>query len=254
MALPGMMIYFADFETVCELLDDAQIGVLMRMLVHRAQGAEPQDAEDVAVKLAYRLLGDKADRDAKRYAEIAERRRDAGRKAADTRWQRMRTHANACERIANDSKRCINVDVPVDVNENVNATVTPTENVTVAGNSLSPIPSLMAEEDEERGTERERYPQVSDILDYARSAGRAVSDQQAAQFVSAQEARGWKDSNDRPIRDWRVWFDGWYARNAGSRPMPAAKPEAGNYEQRTYDQARLDEMWRAAMLDEEVDT
>lgn len=66
------------------------------------------------------------------------------------------------------------------------------------------------------------------VEEYARDAGLDVD---ARQFIAQNEATGWTDGNGRPVKNWRIWLQGWALRN---RPGGAAKPTAMQFEQRTY--------------------
>ena len=63
---------------------------------------------------------------------------------------------------------------------------------------------------------------------YARDAGLDVD---ARQFIAQNEATGWTDGNGMPVKNWRIWLQGWAARNRpGARPTPASL----DFEQRAY--------------------
>ena len=65
--------------------------------------------------------------------------------------------------------------------------------------------------------------------------------QEAERFVAAQEARGWRGNDGRPVRDWRAWFDGWYVRNA-AQAKAASEPDPRV--------SRLEEMKRRYLAEE----
>ena len=50
--------------------------------------------------------------------------------------------------------------------------------------------------------------------------------------IAAQTAKGWIGTDGKPIRNWRTWFDGWYARNVSVKARPA--PTSMQYDQRAY--------------------
>lgn len=54
------------------------------------------------------------------------------------------------------------------------------------------------------GEEERRNPSVEEVKEYARLAGLEVD---ADVFVAINSARGWRDSMDKPIRDWRMWLE-----------------------------------------------
>ena len=68
------------------------------------------------------------------------------------------------------------------------------------------------------------------VEEYARDAGLDVD---ARQFIAQNEATGWMDGNGMPVKNWRIWLQGWALRNrpgAAARPTPTAMA----FEQRTY--------------------
>ena len=75
-------------------------------------------------------------------------------------------------------------------------------------------------------------------MEYAKSAGCDRCDETLARsFIAAQAAKGWKDTDGKPIRNWRTWFDGWYARNVSVKARPA--PTSMQYDQRAYTDEEL---------------
>ena len=92
-------------------------------------------------------------------------------------------------------------------------------------------------------------PDVNDILTYARAAHLSVDRTLAERFIALQAAHDWRDSNDKPIRDWRRWFTGWLDRQPpkGTRDRT---PTALQYDMRSYSREELDRL-TAFMEDEE---
>ena len=71
------------------------------------------------------------------------------------------------------------------------------------------------------------------MIEYAKNAGCDRCDETLARrFIAAQAAKGWKGTDGKPIRNWRTWFDGWYARNVSMTARPA--PTSMQYDQRAY--------------------
>ena len=75
-------------------------------------------------------------------------------------------------------------------------------------------------------------------MEYAKSAGCDRCDETLARrFIAAQAAKGWMGTDGKPIRNWRTWFDGWYARNVSVTARPA--PTSMQYDQRAYTDEEL---------------
>lgn len=167
---PGFMLYHEDVSAL-QTLDDASFGMLIRALAVYSESGETPTLADKLTALAFSVLRQKVDRDEAHYAHIVEKRRAAGIKSAESKKsQSMSTNA-------------ANVAV-VDTDQQRQPTVNGNGNV----NSFSAIPT------------------VDDVEAFARSVGLHVD---AEQFVREQELRGWRDSNGKPLRDWRSWLRGY---------------------------------------------
>ena len=57
------------------------------------------------------------------------------------------------------------------------------------------------------------HPTIDQVREYARAAGLRVD---AEAFVRVNEATGWKDTQGRPIRNWRLWLQGYAAKHPAS--------------------------------------
>lgn len=88
------------------------------------------------------------------------------------------------------------------------------------------------------------------MIEYAKSAGCERCDEALARrFIASQAAKGWLGTDGKPIRNWRTWFDGWYARNVSVTARPA--PTSMQYEQRTYTPEMLDRLTTAWLEDDD---
>ena len=65
----------------------------------------------------------------------------------------------------------------------------------------------------QREEENITYPTINQVREYARSAGLRVD---AEAFVRANEAANWKDAQGRPIRNWKLWLQGYAAKHPAS--------------------------------------
>ena len=81
--------------------------------------------------------------------------------------------------------------------------------VYVGGNSNVSSPNVVVQREEENIT----HPTIDQAREYARAAGLRVD---AEAFVRANEAAGWKDTQGRPIRNWRLWLQGYAAKHPAS--------------------------------------
>lgn len=214
-----MMIYFDQWEYVATILAPEQFKRLFMLLMDKAQNLDvdaPDD--DQAVSMAYHLLLPQLDKDAARYEKICEKRRTAANKRwnSDTLQQdEVQMHASAVA-----SMQMMPTTTP-----------TTTTKTTTTTNSL-PLPP---QGDGEKG---EKIPEIFEVMEYAKSAGYdRCGETLARRFIAAQAAKGWKGTDGKPIRNWRTWFDGWYARNVSVTARPA--PTSMQYDQRAYTDEEL---------------
>lgn len=237
---PGMMIYFADWDGVADLLTPEQFKRLFLAVMHASMGEATESLDDdKALALAYRLIQGKMERDAEKYDAVCERRRAA----AGKRWSQKNGPALQQDEMQEDANACFAMQTMPTV------TVNPTVNPTVTVNpTLSPQPLSANDQaqssDTAPETERE-IPKERDVLKYAKEAGYSEIDKaMARRFIVSQAAKGWNDSNGQPIRNWRTWFDGWLSRERAAPGSATAKPvpTSMQYGQRSYsddDIARL---------------
>ena len=79
----------------------------------------------------------------------------------------------------------------------------------VGGNRYVSPPNVVVRGEDENIT----HPTIDQIREYARAAGLRVD---AEAFVRANDATGWKDTQGRPIRNWRLWLQGYAAKHPAS--------------------------------------
>ena len=79
----------------------------------------------------------------------------------------------------------------------------------VGGNRYVSPPNVVVRGEEENII----HPTIDQVREYARAAGLRVD---AEAFVRANEAAGWKDTQGRPIRNWKLWLQGYAAKHPAS--------------------------------------
>ena len=75
----GIFIWYEDSEQF-GLLQDAQLGQLIRALIDYSQNGARPELEDPAVAMAFSFMASRDDRDSLKYDSICEKRREAGKK------------------------------------------------------------------------------------------------------------------------------------------------------------------------------
>lgn len=79
----------------------------------------------------------------------------------------------------------------------------------VGGNRYVSPPYVVVRGEDENIT----HPTIDQVREYARAAGLRVD---AEAFVRANDASGWKDTQGRPIRNWKLWLQGYAAKHPAS--------------------------------------
>lgn len=120
------------------------------------------------------------------------------------------------------------------------------KNNIIYNNSLSSSVTFSGNQGGGTGEETGERPDISQVEEYIRRTGLKVD---AQAFMRLNDAAGWKDGHGQLIRNWRIWLNGFAARN----PQANAErtPNAMLFEQRPYSQEWADEFMRKA--DERLD-
>lgn len=217
---PGMILYHDKYEAL-SALDDHDFRRVIDALMHTSMTGEPVTLEGY-VGVIYSLMASKLHDDIAKYERTVEARRSA----ANKRWKNANTlQQGEVQNHANDANAFFAMQTMQ--TKTLSQTVSQTE--TKAKTEISPQTPLK-ENETERG---ENAPTVDEVMEYARTAGcNRVDTTVARRFIAEQAAKGWIGTDGKPIRNWRVWFDGWYARNVNvtARPVPTSM----QYDQRTY--------------------
>lgn len=239
-----MMLYHDQYAALSRL-DDHDFRVVLDALIRYSMTGE-RVAPDGYIAVIFDLMADKVARDIDEYDKRVERRKDAAHKrwhdkapnAADGKPDNQHFSTMQCNAMQCNADKC-------NANEG-NYISNGNYNHNYKQNYISlPLPP------QGEGEKGEKNPDVNEVMEYAKSAGCDQCDEVLARrFITQQDATGWKDSNGKPIRNWRTWFSGWYARNvvnAAARPEPTSM----QYEQRTYTPEALDRLTTAWMEDDD---
>ena len=203
---PGMLLYHEQYAALSRL-SDHDFRVVIDALMHYSMTGERVEPEGYIDE----------------YNKRVERRKEAARK----RWNGDTRQCNADDSTLArcNAVQCSALDGNYNHNDNHN------HNDNYNHNSL-PLPP---QGDGEKG---EKFPEIFEVMEYAKSAGCDRCDEiMARRFIAAQAAKGWKGTDGKPIRNWRTWFDGWYARNVSVTARPATT--SMQYDQRAYTDEEL---------------
>lgn len=238
---PGMVLYHDKYRAL-SVLDDHDFRLVLDALMRYSETGE-QTALDGYLGAIYQLLAAKLDEDIERYERTVEARREAGRKGGVKSGKTRNSMAKGEANEANAYFASQN-----EANE-ANQNQSPISNQSQKGNQSRkslPLPP-QGQGDGETG---EKIPEIFEVMEYAKSAGCERCDEALSRrFIASQAAKGWLGTDGKPIRNWRTWFDGWYARNVSVTARPA--PTSMQYEQRTYTPEALDRLTTAWLEDDE---
>lgn len=217
---PGMVLYHDKYRAL-SALDDHDFRLVIDALMRYSETGEQTELSGYLGAI-YQLLAAKLDEDIERYERTVEARRAAGRKGG---VNSGKTRSSAAKGEANEANA--HFASQNEANEaNQNQISNQSQNQNRNQNSL-PLPP------QGNGEKGEKIPEIFEVMEYAKSAGcDRCNEALARRFIAAQAAKGWLGTDGKPIRNWRTWFDGWYARNVSVTARPA--PTSMQYDQRAY--------------------
>lgn len=200
---------WTDFESVLAPLNDDEIGRLfLAMLRYAATGEEPSGFTGNEV-----FLWAVAKRDIDTMAEKSETLRQNGSKGGIARSKNKQA-------LANDSKT------------NQTEANGSNENQTEANDSLKEKKRNEKKGNENKGN-RFTPPTVDEIRQYCTERGNGIDPEY---FFTYYENRGWKLSNGRKMKDWKLAIVTWEKNGFNkTRSAPVKTVPAQNYGQRPYE-------------------
>ena len=178
---------FTDFLEVTASLGDGALGRLFRAMLRYAL-----DGTELPLKgregVLWTVARQQIDREKEAYEDMVEARREAGRRGADARWQKMARHGKNSQ--DKDKEKEKDKDKEED-KDSLSAGGAP-------------------------GAERENHPTLEEVMAFSQEAGLQVDVQY---FFHYYEANGWHIGK-QPIRSWKAALRAW-AKKAPPAPAPA---------------------------------
>ena len=220
----SFLLYISSFKQIRKLTQE-QKGVLLDAIMNFQEGV-PLPEMDPLVDMCFGFIADDMQRDAEKYEEIVEKRRESGRKGG---LQKQANLANATfarnegsTGVANLANLAVNVDVNDDVNEDVNVDVN--ENESAPGGRQHQTTTHI---DTSSGTDTTGRPSNLDVLGELVSKGYQLTPASIKAFMDYNDERGWK-------MDWRLALKRWADREVQHPPdQPVNKAgKFANFEQR----------------------
>lgn len=195
---------YRDFIDIVRELDNGARGRLFMAILEYANDEETDDLTG-AEKIAFLTMKGQIDRDRATYSDISDKRRDAGKRGAEKRWNMENPVASAILPIAKDSKnsKCHqDKDKGKDKDQDQDKDKDQDED---KGKDQD------KDEDKDRSTGdtcalRFKPPSAADVKAYCRERGNHVD---AEKFVDYYAARGWKYKGGTAMKDWRAAVRTW---------------------------------------------
>ena len=194
----SFLLYISSFKQIRKLTQE-QKGVLLDAIMNFQEGVPLPDM-DPLVDMCFGFIADDMQRDAEKYEEIVEKRRESGRKGG---LQKQANLANATfatnkgsTDVANLANLAVNVDV--DVNDNVNDDV----DVNVDESAPDGRQSQTTHTYSTSETEPTGRPSNLDVLGEMVSKGYQLTPASITAFMEYNDERGWK-------MDWRLALKRW---------------------------------------------
>ena len=211
---PGVVVYF-DMRPAMKRLTAAQKGVLFEAIMDYADDGVLPEFDDIALQIVWDFIQPRLDDDSEKYNATVNARREA----ADKRWSKDSSDANASDADAKNAN--------ADFAMQTMPTKTKKEKENKNNNN---------EGDKRAREARFTHPEVSDVSSYADEAGIALD---AQQFCDYYASKGWRVGNT-PMKDWRAAARNWARRDQSTgKPPPVRQVTAQQYAQRVYTEADL---------------
>lgn len=221
----SFLLYISSFKQIRKLTQE-QKGVLLDAIMNFQEGVPLPDM-DPLVDMCFGFIADDMQRDAEKYEEIVEKRRESGRKGG---LQKQANLANATfarnkgsTDVANLANLAVNVDVDVNDNDAVNDDV----DVDVDESAPDGRQSQTTHTYSTSETEPTGRPSNLDVLGEMVSKGYQLTPASITAFMEYNDERGWK-------MDWRLALKRWADREVQHPPdQPVNKAgKFANFQQR----------------------
>ena len=200
---------FTDFLDVMEPLSDGAAGRLFRaMLRYALDGTELplKGKEGVLWTVARQHI----DREQEAYADMVEARREAGRRGADARWQKMAKHSKNSQDKDKEKEKDKEKDKDKDIFSSGAVRLT--------------------------AAKKEIPPTLEEVMTFSQETG---LDADAHLFFDYYEANGWYIGK-QPIRNWKAALRAW-ARKKPSQPGRTQEPGSRETFLALMERARIEE-------------
>lgn len=216
MARKNSFILYTDNAKQINLLNDAQAGLLFKALLAYAQTGEEGSFQDGMVNMLYSILTAQMERDAAKYQEICEKRKEAARKGGAPKGNQ-----NAAKTTKTTNCYQMQAKQPDTDTDTVSDTVTDTETVSESVCVNEPeTETAPAGGDTHNTTQTETAFTEQDALQMADVLGYHWDQAEAAHFLAYNKER-------KRTSDWFYAVKRWEAqRRNHPKPLPAGNADA----------------------------
>lgn len=185
---PGVVIYFSDYENVCQHLSREQKGDLLDALITFGRDGETYTGGDPLVSMAFNIHASAIRRTVDKYNHICKRNAENIRK----RWEKQKSDFDTTvyDRIPNNTNAYQRGEKE---KENQTQKENETENKKKKRNIFIP-------------------PTVEEVAEYCKERENTIN---AEQFVDYYAARGWELKHGQKMKDWKASIRTWEQNQRG---------------------------------------
>ena len=180
---PGVVLFWETFELL-KLLDEHECKqMLLSIYEYARNNISPDFSDNRALNLVWQTAKYRLDDDARRYANVCNKRTEAGKKGAQRRWQSKAEMANAIENSKNGNRSQHN---------------TTQHNLTQLKDK-----DIYLSKDSKK--EKFTPPSLEEVQAYCTERGNNIDPNL---FIDFYRAKGWK-VGAQPMKDWRACVRTW---------------------------------------------
>lgn len=204
-----MLIYTTYLEKF-QMLTNEQFGLLVRLLLAYQATDEIPEIDDALVSMAFDVIKVDLDQNNDKYQETIDKRKEAGRKAAEKRWGKdeIANDSNAINRIPNVTNASNNSNVKNRMRNIANMHDSVSVSVSVSDYIKKNTSKEVLKE------KRFAPPSLDEVTQYCNERENGIDPQR---FIDFYESKGWMIGKNK-MKDWKAAVRSWE-----SRDKPSAK-------------------------------
>ena len=196
-------IMYIDYLEALEALTTAQVGEFLLSCMEYVKTEKEPEITDMAVKVAFKMAKAKMDKDAQKWADTCEKRREAGKQGGRPKKQAEAKKANAFSEKQKKQKQAKKAECDCDCDCD-------SEYINNIG----------------RSAPRFIKPSIDQVREYCDSRRNGIDPQS---FIDFYDARGWKLTKGVSMKDWKAAVRTW-EKNRRTDPKARGKPPEREYD------------------------